>query len=385
MRTNHHLPLHELRRRRSRRANALLLALGATTTLVVAGGTLLVSIAQERTATEQAIVAAQARDASTSGAEDALARLATDPATVGSWQVDLGGPLADVTVVDWGDNDSDDDGDGAADEADEQTYLSVVSIGRANELLDGAGFALDRRARRASSTTEVILQRTVLDISANQAVYVDDANASFKFSGSAFLINGNDTNLDGSAGPSAALPGIGTVGNPAGIKSQLKSNQKDKVIGLGGNPSVATVTDIDLTATMDALKQLATVEFNGPDDSFSGELGDLEGEVPVVTWAKGNLKLNGNTSGCGVLIVDGDIDFNGTFDYAGLVYVSGAVRFNGGGGGKNVRGALFTLGAVTGNDITINGSVALAYSSEAIALVNTQLSSGVQIVSWRRR
>ncbi|MBL8843935.1 MAG: hypothetical protein JNL90_20600 [Planctomycetes bacterium] len=385
MGTKQRLSSHELRRRRSRRANALLLALGATTTLIVAGGTLLVSVAEERTATEQSIVAAQARDASTSGAEDALARLAADPNTEGSWQVDLGGPIADVTVVDWGDNGADDDDDGAIDEADEQDYLSVLSIGRANELLDGNGLLIERRTRHASSATEVILQRTELDLAANQAVYVDDANASFKFSGTAFLINGNDTNLDGSAGPNAALPGIGTVGDPTGISSQLKSNQKDKVIGLGGNPSVATVSDIDLSATMDALRQIATVEFAGPDDSFSGELGDLSNEVPVVTYAKGNLKLNGNTSGCGVLIVDGDIDFNGTFDYAGLVYVSGAVRFNGGGGGKNVRGALFTLGAVTGNDVTINGSVALAYSSEAIALVNTQLSSGVQVVSWRRR
>lgn len=385
MGTKQRLSSLELRRRRSRRANALLLALGATTTLIVAGGTLLVSVAQERTATEQSIVAAQARDASTSGAEDALARLAADPNTAGSWQVDFGGPVADVTVVDWGDNGADDDDDGAIDEADEQDYLSVLSIGRANELLDGNGLLIERRTRHASSTTEVILQRTELDLAANQAVYVDDANASFKFSGTAFLINGNDTNLDGSAGPNAALPGIGTVGDPAGISAQLKSNQLDKVIGLGGNPSVANVSDIDLFATMDALKQLASVEFNGPDDSYSGELGDLANEVPVVTYAKGNLKLNGNTSGCGVLIVDGDIDFNGTFDYAGLVYVSGAVRFNGGGGGKNVRGALFTLGAVTGNDVTINGSVALAYSSEAIALVNTQLSSGVQVVSWRRR
>ncbi len=385
MGTRHHPVLRAQHRRRSQRANALLLALGATTTLIVAGGSLLVSVAQERTATEQSIVAAQARDASTSGAEDALARLSVDPNTTGSWQVDLSGPIADVTVVDWGDNGGDDDDDGTVDEADEHGYLSVLSIGRANELLDGNGLLLDRRTRHASSTTEVILQRTELDLAANQAVYVDDANASFKFSGTAFLINGNDTNLDGSAGPNPALPGIGTVGNPAGIKSQLKSNQKNKVIGLGSNPSVATVSDIDLQGTMNALKQLATIVFNGPDDSFSGDLGDLDAEIPVVTYAKGNLKLNGNTSGCGVLIVDGDIDFNGTFDYAGLVYVSGAVRFNGGGGGKNVRGALFTLGAVAGNDVTINGSVQLTYSSEAIALINTQLSSGVQVVSWRRR
>jgi hypothetical protein len=127
------------------------------------------------------------------------------------------------------------------------------------------------------------------------------------------------------------------------------------------------------------------VTFNGPDDSFSGDLGDLKNQKPVVTYAKGNLKLNGNTKGCGILIVDGDVDFNGTFDFAGIIYASGAIRFNGGGGGKNLRGALFTLGAVSGEDVTINGSVDLRYSSEAIALVNQELSGGVEVLSWRRK
>ncbi len=369
---------------RSRRGNALLLALGATTTLIVAAGTLLVAVTQERTGTEQSVVNAQARDASTSGAEDALAILDGNANWTGSFQSAYGGPLADVAVAAWGTDGVDNDGDGSADEADEDVFVGVTSIGRVNQQLDGNGALVERASRSADSRTEVVLQRTSLNLFADQAVYVDDAAASFKFSGTAFLISGNDTNLDGTPGPGAAKPGIGTVGDPAGIKSQLKANQKPNVIGLGGAPSVANVGDIDMPATMDALKELATLVFNGPDDSYSGDLGDFDDQVAVITHAKGDLKLNGNTSGCGILIVDGDVDFNGNFDYAGIIYVSGAVRFNGGGGGKNLRGALFTLGAVTGNDVTINGSVDLRYSSEAITLINTQLSSALTVVSWKR-
>jgi hypothetical protein len=371
--------------RLSKRGNALLLALGATTTLIVAAGTLLVAVTQERTATEQSVVNAQVRDASTSGAEDALSRLSVDPNWQGTFAVDMGGPVADVVVVDWGKDGADNDGDGTKDEADEEDLIFVASTARSNETLDKNGELVDSATRHAHSLTEVIVRRIDLNLAANQAVYVDDPNALFKFAGTAFLVSGKDTNIDGSAGPSSALPGIGTVGNPAGITSQLKSNQKDKVIGAGGPPSVAKVTDMDMLSTMDMLKPLASVNFNGPNDSYSGDLGDLKNLKPVVTYAKGNLKLNGNTKGCGILIVDGDVDFNGTFDFAGIIYASGAIRFNGGGGSKNLRGALFTLGAVSGDDVTINGSVQLSYSSEAITLVNQQLSGGVEVLSWRRK
>jgi hypothetical protein len=369
---------------RSRRGNALLLALGATTTLIIAAGTLLVSVTQERTGTEQSVVNAQARDASTSGAEDALAILDGNSSWTGTFQSAYGGPIADVTVADWGADGADNDGDGTVDESDEDGFIGVISIGRVNQLLDANSALVERASRHADSRTEVVLSKTSLNLAAEQAIYVDDAAATFKFSGTAFLISGNDTNIDGTAGPGASKPGIGTVGDPAGIKSQLKANQKPKVIGFGGAPSVANVGDIDLPATMDSLKELATIVFNGPDDSYSGDLGSFDDQVAVITHAKGDLKLNGNTSGCGILIVEGDVDFNGNFDYAGLIYVTGAVRFNGGGGGKNLRGALFTLGAVTGNDVTINGSVDLRYSSEAITLVNTQLSSSLTVVSWKR-
>ncbi|MBM4013750.1 MAG: hypothetical protein FJ293_02140 [Planctomycetes bacterium] len=369
---------------RTRRGNALLIALGATTTLIVSAGTLLVAVTNERTGTEQSVVNAQARDASTSGAEDALAILDNNANWTGTFQSAYGGPLADVTVSVWGTDGIDNDGDGSADESDEEVFVSVTSVGRVNQQLDGSGLLVERASRSADSRTEVVLQRTSLNLAADQAIYVDDAAATFKFSGTAFLISGNDTNIDGSAGPGAAKPGIGTVGDPNGIKSQLKTNQKPKVIGLGGPPSVANVGDIDMPTTIDSLKALATIVFNGPDDLYSGDLGDFDAKVAVITHAKGNLKLNGSSSGCGILIVDGDVDFNGNFDFAGLIYVSGAVRFNGGGGGKNLRGALFTLGAVTGNDVTINGSVDLRYSSEAITLVNTQLSSGLTVVSWKR-
>ena len=49
------------------------------------------------------------------------------------------------------------------------------------------------------------------------------------------------------------------------------------------------------------------------------------------------------------------------------------------------RGALYTLGAVDGTDVTLNGSVELRYSSEALTVVTSQLAANVSVVSWTQR
>ncbi len=370
---------------RPSRGNALVLALGSTTTLVIAGGTLLVAVTQERIATEQSVVNAQARDASVSGVEDALALLDVDPDYSGSYPLAMGGPRADVTISWWGDDLLDNDEDGAVDEADEADYRAIVSIGSANVVAGSGGLALELPTRRALHRTEVVVQRYSLDLAAQQALYVDDAAAAFDFDGASFLLSGIDTNLDDGAGPGVALPGIGTVGDPAAILAQLDPSQLAQVIGIGGCGSVGTVADIDLAGTMSTLATAATLQWNGADEHHSGAIGDLACQVAVVAHASGNLEIDGATTGCGVLLVDGDLRIDADFDYAGLIYVAGAVRFHGA-GAMRLRGAIYTLGAMAGgDDVEIDGAVDLRYSSEAIGLVSTQLADRYSIVSWQQR
>lgn len=367
---------------RSRRGNALVLALGSTTTLVVAGGTLLVAVTQQRTATEQSVVNAQARDASISGVEDALALLEVDPGYVGTYALALGGPRADVTVTSWGDDLLDNDADGATDEADEADYRAIVSIGSANVVAGAGGLALDLPTRRASRRTEAVVQRSALDLAAQQALYVDDPFAAIDFTGASFLLSGHDTNLDDSAGPNAPLPAIGTVGDPALLLAQLDPSQLAQVIGAGGSGSVASVADADLATTMGTLAAAASVQWSGADELFQGTLGDLASQVAVVAHAAGNLAIDGPTSGCGVLVIDGDLHVDADFDFAGVLYVGGAVHF-GGTGAMRLRGALYTLGALaSGDDVEIAGAVDLRYSSQAIGVVSAQLSDTWSIVSW---
>lgn len=371
--------------RSARRGSALILAIGATIPLVIAGGVMLTAITRERSAAEQSVVVSQARDVSASGAHEALARLSKDANYAGSYDVTIGGAQAHVTIAPWKGDGVDNDANGTVDDAGEDDFISITSSGTMNVSFDAKGYEIERQAREGRSATEVIVKKVDLDLAASQAVYIDDALATFKFAGTQFLVNGNDTNIDNSAGPATAIPGIGTPGDPSYIKNQLKANQQPLVIGKGGAPSIMTVADIDLAAQIAALKNLATVTWDDASTSYNGDIGDRPNLNPVIAHAKGSLSLNGSTKGCGILIVDGDLKVNGGFDFVGLIYCSGSVTFNGAGGSKDLHGALYALGAVDGTDITLNGTVQLRYSSEALTIVNTKLSSGVSLVSWTQR
>lgn len=84
-------------------------------------------------------------------------------------------------------------------------------------------------------------------------------------------------------------------------------------------------------------------------------------------------------------MVDGDLTLTGTFKYVGFILVSGAVTIKGGGGDKDIYGGLLTLGAVTGEGITLSGAVQIRYSSLALSTVETELSGGVTLVAWSQR
>jgi len=360
----------------------------ATIPLMGVAGTLLMVTVHHRSETEESALMTAARDAAASGAQDAMAKLTVDPAYTGTYDLTVGTCTAHVVVSDWATDKVDNDGNGATDEPAEADYIDISSVGHVNSSGGGlggnygGGFAVSSEDRMAG----VLVKKTKLNIVANSAFYVDDALADFNFNGTAFLINGNDTNLDGKPGPKPAVPGLGTPGDPSGIVSQLAAMQQKDVIGMGGSPSVQTVLADDLTADMTALAPLATLNWTGSDVHLSnGVIGDLPKQKAQIAHAKGNLFLSGNTKGCGVLVVDGNLEVTGNFDFVGVVYVSGSVTFKGGGGAKNIRGALFSPGNVKGEDVDIGGSVQITYSSQALDIVNSQLSYGVELVSWTQK
>ena len=96
-----------------------------------------------------------------------------------------------------------------------------------------------------------------------------------------------------------------------------------------------------------------------------------------------DLKLT-NSSGCGILMVDGDLEVNGGFSWYGVVLVTGMVKYTGG-GGKNVTGGVISGDSMINetDESTTGGGTNIVYCSAAI----NNLTSGrpLRRLSWMEK
>jgi hypothetical protein len=87
-------------------------------------------------------------------------------------------------------------------------------------------------------------------------------------------------------------------------------------------------------------------------------------------------RLRPGTSGCGVLLVEGDVEIQGDFTWYGAILATGSLRLTGG-GSKQVTGGMVVEGAMT---IADSGETNLVYCSEAIAQQTRYMP--LRILSW---
>jgi hypothetical protein len=88
--------------------------------------------------------------------------------------------------------------------------------------------------------------------------------------------------------------------------------------------------------------------------------------TPQIVYVPGDLKLNGNATGDGLLIVDGDLTINGGLQYYGLILVKGSITFTGGGTQPvNLFGAILAGDNASASD-AVGGSFDFHYSSCAL-------------------
>jgi len=89
------------------------------------------------------------------------------------------------------------------------------------------------------------------------------------------------------------------------------------------------------------------------------------------------IRLTGGSSGCGILIVDGNLELNGGFNWHGIILVSGSVTIAGG-GDKNITGSV-VAGGSTSADL-VGGNTSIVYCSAAIN--NQTLNHSLRTLSW---
>ena len=216
------------------------------------------------------------------------------------------------------------------------------------------------------------------------AAYISNAAAFMSFAGNAFRISGNDVDLAGND-TGEQVAGIGVNGPPDQIIDTLSHNQDDNVIGLGGDPSVMTVPELDMRDLIEEAARSNDVELAVDGDhqpSEAGEWGTIS--APKILYAAGDIKISGGAAGAGYLVVDGDLEITGAFEWRGVIIVRGKVSFGGGGDAKRLIGALIVQDDVEGDDsgLHVNGTIDVIYSEATITRISTAFAS-YTILNWR--
>ena len=244
-----------------------------------------------------------------------------------------------------------------------------------------------------SVTLEKQVKETVVQIPRPGSVYVDPAVA-LNLTGNSFLIDGNDTNPDGTPGPDPAEYGLATaVGavpgdNQAALLAQIGAQQEDNVTGQGADPSIGEITAIDIGV-------LVAQFYSSPHQSVESGThtnvtwGDWAADNMVTTFVQGDLHVSGQGSGAGVLVVDGDLTISGQFTFMGLIIATGDIRLAGGGTGVHVWGTVMTQGAIDAVDpeVELLGTAELRYSSVVLDRLEqtASQSAGYETVYYGER
>ncbi|MDO8785128.1 MAG: PilX N-terminal domain-containing pilus assembly protein, partial [Syntrophales bacterium] len=237
-------------------------------------------------------------------------------------------------------------------------------------------------AAGANKTIKVEIAR-LPPITAPAALYVEAAT----------IVQGASTYISGTDAPACGtsnLPGVatslsaGTV-TPTGNPTVTGSTSSTWSVTGGA-------TNMDVQAMIDNWKGSANFTYNlTSNDTQSG----MNWGTPVVgnqndpsACSVSNIvhynmngmeiKLAGGSSGCGILLVEGNLELNGGFNWYGLIIVSGSVTIAGG-GNKNITGSVIAGGSTQAD--LVGGNSSIVYCSAAISDQTT--NRALRILSWK--
>jgi hypothetical protein len=220
------------------------------------------------------------------------------------------------------------------------------------------------------------------------AIYLPGNSVNPNFNGNSFLVDGHDTNLDGSANPSGDAPGISARAQSSvdSVAGALSSQQADNVVGRGGTPSVQLSNGFSASQLLnDIVPRIQSTpgvvtnpQLNG-NDTFGTQAS------PQITHFTGDVNVTGDLSGFGVLLVDGGLTISGSTTFTGLIVVQGTTDITTLQGNTTILGSLWT----TDLRLTVGGSASITYSSQALEQVNALGGSSgllprrVKVVAWK--
>lgn len=214
-----------------------------------------------------------------------------------------------------------------------------------------------------------------------------------------FLIDGNDYTRTLTSNPSGPIrPGIATRNDTVTQDSinELSSPQKLRVKGLDFStspltPSIKTIEgpdNDDLDRIINYILANNTVVTNSSSNLSNATLGTVA--APQITHLTNkDVNMNGNMSGAGILIAEGEVRINGSANFIGWILVRGSTIIKSDSetdvdGNATIAGSLWTGDL----QVSVGGSAVIAYCSECLALADgagngNNYPKRMAVVSWR--
>ncbi len=265
------------------------------------------------------------------------------------------------------------------------TYTVSPVVSATNPADDGRFLAIADGPEGAHNAVVASVTRSNVPTASPGAIYLSsNAPTNADFNGNAFQVDGNDHNYTGGMGSAPPVPGISTRNdtNTQEAINSLSSGQRDNVTGLGyqtGPPIIPSIMTSAYAPSVDQVNQIAAdllaragvVVFSGGNVNGNATFGDAD--HPQITYFNNTsgttIKGNGNASGAGILIVEGDLTIQGSIDFKGLIIVRGRTKVT---GETDVTGNATVYGSLWTNDVNlqVGGSAIVNYSTQALALAN---------------
>jgi hypothetical protein len=230
------------------------------------------------------------------------------------------------------------------------------------------------------------------------AIDLPTTGVTSNFTGNAFTVDGRDYAMGGTTPVAGSTPTLGistrVQTDANGVVSELNNTQQDNVQGMPVPdlvPSVGPCNGPDVNR----VQELVTTMRSQPSPPVVNRAaGMVNGNqtfgtvaAPQITYFNGDttLKANGNSSGAGIMIVDGGLTLQGSLEFTGLIIVLGTTDITTVTGNATLYGALWT----TDLSLSVGGSAAVRYSTEALTLASTIpgvtqqiLPQQVSILAW---
>lgn len=229
------------------------------------------------------------------------------------------------------------------------------------------------------------------------AIDLPSTGITSNFNGNNFSVDGQNYAIGGTTPVSGSTATLGistrTQTDANEVVSQLNPAQQNNVLGASVPNQVASVgactgpssTRVRNTIVPNILAQPGVSSLAGGNVNGNQTFGTVNS--PQITYFNGDttIRANGNSSGAGILIVNGGLTLEGSLDFTGLIIVLGTTQITTVTGNATVYGAIWT----TDLSLTVGGSAAVRYSLDSLELANNipgvaqqSLPQKVNAVAW---